>query len=140
MIIGYTAGAFDLFHVGHLNLLKKSKENCDKLIVGITTDELIFQTKHKHPFVSLKDRMEIISSIKYVDQVVVQDDLDKVKAWERYKYDILFSGDDWKGNPRWLDYERRLKQCGSGIDIMYFSYTNSVSSTKLQDIINNYVI
>lgn len=140
MIIGYTAGAFDLFHIGHLNLLKKSKENCDKLIVGVTTDELIFQTKHKHPFFCLNERMEIISSIKYVDQVVIQDDLDKVKAWEKYKYDILFSGDDWKGNPRWLDYEKRLKQCGNVVKIIYFPYTKSTSSTKLQEIINNCLI
>ncbi len=135
MIIGYTAGAFDVFHIGHLNLLKRAKENCDYLIVGVTTDELIQATKNKSPLATLDERMEILRQIKYVDQVVVQDDLDKVAAWERYHYDKLFSGDDWCGNPRWKKYEQELKKIG--VDVIYFPYTKTISSTKIKDFIMN---
>jgi glycerol-3-phosphate cytidylyltransferase len=135
--VGYTAGAFDMFHIGHLNLLKRSRENCDRLVVGITTDELIQQTKNKKPIIPFVERVEIVRQCKYVDEVVVQDDLDKVKAWNRLHYDVLFSGDDWRGNPRWTDYEKRLKVAGA-CRIIYFPYTQSVSSTKLSKIINDY--
>lgn len=132
-VVGYTAGAFDLFHIGHLNLLKKAKENCDYLIVGVTTDELIESTKGKRPFVPLSERIDILKSCKYVDRVVVQDDLDKFEAWKNYQYNILFSGDDWKDSQRWLDYERKLKEVGS--KIQYFPYTKTTSSSKIQKVI-----
>jgi glycerol-3-phosphate cytidylyltransferase len=133
-IIGYTAGAFDLFHIGHLNLLRRAKDGCDHLIVGVTTDELIQKTKKKKPIVPFSERFEIISSIRYVDEVVVQDDLDKVLAWKRYRYDILFSGDDWKGNPRWIGYETELGKVG--VRIVYFPYTKSTSSTAINQVLN----
>lgn len=132
-VIGYTAGAFDLFHIGHLNLLKSAKAHCDHLIVGVTADELILTTKGKRPFIPLAERMEIIKSIVYVDEVVIQNDLDKVKAQEKYRYDILFSGDDWKSSPRWLDYKKQLDK--KNIPIKYFSYTKSTSSSKIQNLI-----
>lgn len=106
--IGYTAGAFDLFHIGHLNLLKRAKENCNYLIVGVTTDELIETTKGHKPAIPLAERMEILKACKYVDEVVIQDDLDKILAWEKFHYNILFSGDDWKNDKRWQGYEREL--------------------------------
>jgi glycerol-3-phosphate cytidylyltransferase len=132
--VGYTAGAFDMFHIGHLNLLKRAKEHCEKLIVGVSTDELIQETKAKKPVIPFADRMEILRQCKYVDEVVVQDDLDKVKAWEKLRFDVLFSGDDWRDNPRWIKYEEQLMACGKGIPIVYFPYTYAISSTKLSKI------
>jgi glycerol-3-phosphate cytidylyltransferase len=137
MRVGYTAGAFDMFHIGHLNLLRRAKENCDHLIVGITTDELIIKTKSKKPIIPFEERVAIVSACGYVDEVVAQDNLDKVKAWEKLHYDILFSGDDWKGNPRWLEYEKSLKRLGA-VPVVYFPYTESISSTNLAKIINEY--
>lgn len=134
-VVGYTAGAFDLFHIGHLNLLKKAKENCDYLIVGITTDELIEKTKGKRPFVPLSERIDIVSNCKFVDKVVVQDDLDKFEAWKNYQYNVLFSGDDWKNAPRWIEYEEKLNSVGARIE--YFQYTKTTSSSKIQKIIEN---
>jgi len=133
-LVGYTAGAFDLFHIGHLNLIKHSKENCDYLIVGVTTDELIQKTKNKKSVIPFSERFEIVSSIRYVDEVVVQDDLDKVLAWKKYHYNRLFSGDDWKRNPRWIGYEIELSKVG--VDVVYFAYTKSTSSTILQEVLN----
>ena len=136
--IGYTAGAFDLFHIGHLNLLRKAKENCNYLIVGVTTDELIESTKGKKPFIPLQERIEILRAVEFVDEVVIQDDLDKFKAWEKYHFNILFSGDDWKGNERWLGYEKKLAEVG--VKVQYFNYTNTTSSTQIQAIINSEII
>ena len=137
MKIGYTAGVYDLFHIGHLNLLKNAKSRCDYLIVGLTTDELV-QYKGKSPIITLKERMEIVSAIKYVDEVVIQDDLDKVKAWEKYHYDVIFVGDDWKGSDSWNEYERRLNERGA--KVCYLPYTKTTSSTLitkvLKDLIN----
>ena len=129
--IGYTAGAFDLFHIGHLNLLRRAKERCSHLIVGVTTDALVEQTKGHKPAIPLAERMEIVKSCKYVNEVVIQDDLDKVLAWQKYHFNVLFSGDDWKGNPRWVEYERRLNElCWGGVFI-YLPYTRTSSSSKI---------
>lgn len=133
-VVGYTAGAFDLFHYGHLSLLQKARAACDRLIVGVTTDELIAKTKGQPPLSSLEERMAILSSIKCVDEVVVQDDLDKVKAWEKYRYNVLFSGDDWKGVARWQGYEAALQE--KNVPVVYFPYTQTVSSTDLRKTIS----
>ena len=133
MIIGYTAGAFDLFHIGHLNLIKRAKEKCDYLIVGVTTDDLIFKTKNKRPVIPYEERAEIISSLKYVDRVVPQDDLDKVKAWEKYDYNVLFSGDDWKTSARWQGYITELKK--HNVEVVFFPYTKTTSSTLLTQVL-----
>ncbi len=127
---GYTAGAFDVFHIGHLNLLKKAKQHCDYLIVGVTTNELIQETKNKQPLSNLKERIEILRAIKYVDKVVVQDSLDKIEAWKKHRYDILFSGDDWRTSQRWKEYETELNNLGA--KVVYFPYTKSISSSALQ--------
>lgn len=135
MIIGYTTGVYDLFHIGHLNLLKHAKEHCDYLIVGITSDEAALY-KNKKPFIPQEERMEIVKAIKYVDEVVLQEDLDKIKAWEKYRYDILFVGSDWQGTEKWNEYEKLLNE--KGARVIYLPYTKSTSSTILQNTIKNF--
>ena len=128
MVIGYTAGVYDLFHVGHLNLLKNAKGMCDKLIVGVTTDELVTY-KGKHSMIPFEDRLEIVRSIKYVDAVVPQDDMDKLTMCKKLGASFLFVGDDWYGTEKWQAYEKEFKACG--IKIIYFPYTKGISSTKI---------
>lgn len=135
MIIGYTAGAFDLFHIGHLNLLKKAKNNCDYLIVGVTTDDLILRTKNKKPVIPYEERCAILTELRCVDKVVMQDDLDKVKAWEKYNYDILFSGDDWQNSPRWKRYVENLNN--KNVKVIFFPYTKTTSSTLITKVLQD---
>lgn len=128
MIIGYTAGVFDLFHIGHLNLLMNAKGLCDKLIVGVTTDELV-KYKHKVAVIPFEDRIEIVRNIKCVDAVVAQEDMDKLAMCKKLKVNILFVGDDWYLTDKWKIYEEEFKK--EGIKIIYFPYTKGVSSTKI---------
>lgn len=128
MVIGYTAGVYDLFHIGHLNLLKNAKGMCDKLIVGVTTDNLVTY-KGKHAMIPFEDRIEIIRSIKYVDGAVPQADMDKLSMCKKLGASILFVGDDWYGTQKWQDYEREFYK--AGIHIVYFPYTKVVSSTLI---------
>ena len=134
MVIGYTSGVYDLFHVGHLNLLRNAKNMVDKLIVGVSTDELV-EYKHKRPVISFNERIEIVNSIKYVDLAVPQVNLDKVEAFDRYKFDFLFVGDDWFKDEKWNDYEKRLNQ--KGAKVVYFPYTKSTSSTLINQTLEN---
>ena len=133
MIIGYTTGVYDLFHIGHLNLLKNAKGMCDKLIVGVTIDELVAY-KGKQAMIPFEDRIEIVRSIKYVDAAVPQYDMDKLAACKKLKANILFVGDDWYDTPKWQDYERQFKE--AGIEIVYFPYTKGVSSTQITRALN----
>ena len=126
--IGYTAGVFDLFHVGHLNLLKNAKGMCDKLIVGVTVDELVAY-KGKKAMIPFEDRIEIVRSIKYVDAVVPQYDMDKLNMCKKIGATTLFVGDDWYGTEKWKKYEEEFKK--EGISIVYFPYTKGVSSTRI---------
>ncbi len=112
--IGYTTGVFDLFHIGHLNLLRKARENCDYLIVGVTADELV-SYKHKKAVIPFEERIKIVEAIRYVDEVVPQSDMDKFEAWERLQFDIMFVGDDWKGHPKWSKYEKQFSDVGVSI-------------------------
>lgn len=128
--IGYTTGVYDMFHIGHLNLLKRAKEQCDFLIVGVSTDELVMKTKNKVPIIPFEERMEIVKSIRYVDKVVPQMDKDKFGAWEKLKFDVMFVGDDWKGKPLFQDAEKKLNAVG--VDVVYFPYTKHISSTQLR--------
>ena len=130
MQLGYTAGAFDLFHIGHVKLLKAASSLCDKLVAGVSTDELILGRKGKQCVVPLADRMAIVQACRYVNAVIPQDDLDKYAAWERLHYDLLFVGDDWFGEPRWQDYEQKLS--AHGVRVVYLPYTRGVSSTQLR--------
>lgn len=133
MITGYTTGVFDLFHIGHLNLLKNAKGLCDKLIVGVTVDELVTY-KGKHALIPFEDRIEIVRSCKYVDAVVPQYDMDKLSACKKIGADVLFVGDDWYGTEKWKIYEKEFTQ--EGIRIVYFPYTRGISSTKINNALN----
>ena len=126
MIIGYTTGVYDLFHYGHLTLLKNAKSMCDKLIVGVTSDELV-SYKNKKAVIPFNERSELIKNIKYVDQVVIQDNMDKFSAWKKLKFDVMFVGDDWFGDSRWEELDNKFKLLG--VKIIYFPYTKGVSST-----------
>lgn len=128
MTIGYTTGVYDLFHIGHLNLFKNAKGLCDKLVVGVTVDELVTY-KGKHAIIPFEDRIEIVRSIKYVDAAVPQYDMDKLSACKKLGASILFVGDDWYGTDKWEEYERTFKE--NGIRIVYFPYTRGVSSTQI---------
>lgn len=128
--VGYTAGVFDLFHIGHLNLLRNARARCDRLIVGVSTDELVIEAKGKTPVVPFTERVAIVESMLFVDDVRGQDDLDKVAIWQELRYDVLFVGDDWKGTDRWRSYEARLAEFGAVVE--YLPYTKTTSSTRLQ--------
>lgn len=129
-IIGYTAGVYDLFHVGHLNLLKNAKGMCDRLVVGITTDDLV-QYKGKNAMIPYDDRAEIVRSIKYVDAVVPQQDMDKLSMCKKLGASYLFVGDDWYNTEKWNKYEEEFYK--EGIKIIYFPYTQGISSTKITE-------
>ncbi|MBR3200989.1 MAG: adenylyltransferase/cytidyltransferase family protein [Mogibacterium sp.] len=130
MVIGYTTGVYDLFHIGHLNLLKNAKGMCDKLIVGVTVDELVAY-KGKQAMIPFEDRIEIVRSIKYVDAAVPQYDMDKLTACKKLGAKYLFVGDDWYGTEKWKEYEKEFTR--EGIQIIYFPYTKGVSSTRISE-------
>lgn len=133
MIIGYTAGVYDLFHIGHLTLLKNARGLCDKLIVGVTVDELVLY-KGKHAMIPYSDRAEIIRAIKYVDAVIPQYDMDKLAMCKKLKANVLFVGDDWYETEKWKQYEEEFTR--EGIKIVYFPYTKGVSSTQISKALN----
>ena len=129
--IGYTTGVFDMFHVGHLNLIERAKKQCDFLIVGVSTDELVEEYKHKVTVIPFEERARIVSAIKYVDGVVPQLTMDKYNAWEILHFDVLFHGDDWKGSDTYNKIEEKLRSVG--VEFIYFPYTQGISSTELRD-------
>lgn len=133
MIIGYTSGVYDLFHIGHLNLLRNAKAMCDKLVVGVTTDELMAEYKKHKTIIPFTERCEIVRSIQYVDAVVPQYTMDKMGAWERLKFDVVFVGDDWFQTPKWEKIEADFKAVG--VRVVYFPYTKGISSTILNGIL-----
>ena len=128
MNIGYTSGVYDLFHIGHLNILRNAKGMCDKLIVGVTTDELVLY-KNKRAVIPYIERLAIIDAIKYVDSVVPQENMDKFEMWKKLKFDILFVGDDWYLDSKWKDLEKKF--ISVGVRVIYFPYTKGTSSTLL---------
>lgn len=130
MVIGYTTGVFDLFHIGHLNMLKNASSLCDKLIVGVTTDELV-SYKNKRAVIPFEERLEIVRNIKYVDAAIAQSDMDKFTMWKKIKFDIMFVGDDWFKTPKWEDLETKFSLVG--VKIIYFPYTQGTSSTILNE-------
>lgn len=132
--IGYTTGVYDMFHIGHLNILKRAKEQCEFLIVGVTSDELCYSRKGKYPIICEEERIEIVSAIKYVDKVVVQSDMDKVSAVKKYNVDAVFVGSDWKGTPSWENYEKEFLQYGCSV--VYLEHTEGISSTILRERMN----
>lgn len=128
--IGYTPGVFDMFHIGHLNLIRRARERCDYLIVGVATDELSIRQKGKRPLVPFLERVEIVQSIRYVDQVVPYDTPDRLDAWARLKFDIFFKGDDWKDLPSSKELEKKFSEIG--VEAVYLPYTQHRSSTLLR--------
>lgn len=130
MIIGYTTGVFDLFHIGHLNMLKNAKAMCDKLIVGVTTDELV-SYKNKKAVIPFEERLEIVRNIKFVDAAIAQETMDKFEAWKKLKFDLMFVGDDWYNSDKWNNYEKQFNEVG--VRIIYFPYYNGTSSTLINE-------
>lgn len=131
--VGYTCGVFDLFHVGHLNLLEKCKEQCEYLIVGVCNDDYVENVKHKEPVINENDRVRILKALKVVDDaklVTIEETNDKMLALEKFKFDVLFSGDDWKGSQRYLKTEREFAKLG--VSIEYFPYTQGISTSELK--------
>ena len=133
--IGYTTGVFDMFHIGHLNILKRAKEQCEYLIVGVTTDELCEKRKNKRPIICEAERVEIVKSIKYVDKVILQDNMDKIKPVVEHKVSAVFVGSDWKGTSSWTEYEKEFAKVGC--DVVYLEHTEGISSTILRERLND---
>lgn len=136
MIIGYTTGVYDMFHVGHLNILKRAKAQCDYLIVGVSTDELVEHDKRHRPIIPFEDRCRIVEAIKYVDEVVPQVDKDKLAAYHRLdkKFHKMFVGSDWQGTEAWQRYEDQFAPLG--VEIIYLPHTDGISSTMLREKLN----
>lgn len=134
MVVGYTTGVYDLFHVGHVNLLRNAKSMCDRLIVGVTVDELVAY-KNKRAVIPFEERIEIIRACRYVDLAVPQQSMDKLDAVDRYKFDIMFVGDDWYKTEKWEEIDRQFQQ--RGVRIMYFPYTKTTSSTLINSTLEN---
>jgi glycerol-3-phosphate cytidylyltransferase len=130
MVIGYTTGVFDLFHIGHLNMLKNAAALCDKLIVGVTTDELV-SYKGKKAVIPFHERLEIVRSIKFVDAAIPQEDMNKIAARDKLNFDIMFVGSDWHGTNKWVKIEKELKE--KGVKIIYFPYTQGTSSSLINE-------
>lgn len=133
--IGYTTGVFDMFHIGHLNILRRARMECDHLIVGVTTDELSFSRKNKYPIIPFLERIQIVENIKFVDEVVPQSTMDKMEAWRNLKFDRMFVGGDWKGTEQWKSLEEDFNELG--VEIIYFPYTEHTSSTKLRAVVDS---
>lgn len=134
-VIGYTTGVYDMFHIGHLNVIKRAKERCDYLIVGVSTDELVKGEKGKTPVIPYAERAAIVKAIKYVDKVVPQRDKNKVEAWKKYHFNKMFVGSDWQGTPQWKQFEEQFAPLG--VEIVYLPHTDGVSSTQLTTVIKD---
>ena len=134
MIVGYTTGVFDLFHIGHLNLLRNAKKLCDKLIVGVSSDELVLY-KNKKAVIPYDERIEIVRSIRFVDLVIPQQDMDKFGMWEKLKFNIMFVGDDWFNGKKWKALDSQFEKVG--VKIIYFPYTQGTSSTLINETLQN---
>lgn len=133
-VTGYVPGVYDMFHIGHLNILRRAREQCDVLIAGAVTDDVVERTKGRRPVVPLSERMEILSSLTVVDHVAADDcGADKLPMWQRLHFDLLFKGDDWRGTPKGDQLEASLRAVGA--DVVYFPYTETTSSTLLRDLI-----
>lgn len=131
MIIGYTTGVYDLFHIGHLNILRKAKEQCDYLIVGVSTDKLVQSYKHKLPIIPFEQRMAIVEAIRYVDKVVPQTSMDKFIAWQDLHFDVMFHGSEWQGTELYNKYEKEFASVG--VKIIYLPHTDGISSSILRN-------
>lgn len=129
--IGYTTGVFDMFHIGHLNILRRAKAHCDHLIVGVSTDDLVQSYKNKTPIIPFEQRMAIVGAIRYVDEVVPQTTMDKMEAWMHLHFDVMFHGNEWQGTDLYNDYVRRFGEVG--VEVMFLPHTDGISSSILRD-------
>lgn len=132
--VGYTTGVYDMFHIGHLNIIRRAKEECEFLIVGVTTDKLCEKRKQKLPIICQDERVAIVEAIKYVDKVVLQTNMDKLEVVKKYNIDVVFVGSDWKGTSSWIEYEKEFKKFGC--DVIYFDHTDGISSSILRERLN----
>ena len=132
MIVGYTSGVYDLFHIGHLNLLRNARAMCDKLVVGVTTDELV-SYKNKKSVIPFEERLEIVRANQYVDAAIPQTSMNKFEMWEKLRFDVMFVGDDWFASDKWKEFDEQFKSVG--VKIVYFPYTKGVSSTLLNEVL-----
>jgi len=132
--IGYTQGTYDLFHIGHLNLLEHAKELCDFLIVGINSDELVKSYKNKNVHICAKDRARIVKALKVVDDVIITNTLDKIELYKKLNYDVIFIGNDWEGSQRWSETEKELSKFG--VPVKYLPHTNGISTTIISQQLN----
>lgn len=135
--LGYTTGVFDMFHIGHLNILRNAKAQCEYLIVGVSTDEVVQTYKHKTPIIPFKERMAIVEAIKYVDKVVPQTTMDKFAAWEKIHFEAIFHGDDWRGSEMYNEIEKKLNSVG--VDMVFLPHTDGTSSTMLKDVLKKFL-
>lgn len=135
IVIGYTTGVYDMLHVGHINLLNRAKSLCDKLIVGVSVDELVQSYKNKTPIIPFEQRIKIIENIKSVDMAIPQYDMDKIAACKKLKVDYLFVGDDWYETDKWKAYEKELEKLGT--KVIYLPYTSGISSTAMREKLKN---
>lgn len=129
--IGYTTGVFDMFHIGHLNILKRAKEQCEYLIVGVSTDEVVRNYKHKKPVIPFEERLAIVEAIKYVDKVIPQTSMDKIASVKQINANVVFVGSDWKGTDKWKEYEKQFHSVNCSV--VYLPHTDGISSTILRD-------
>lgn len=133
--VGYTDGVYDMFHIGHLNMIEAAKKECEFLIVGVHSDDVVETYKHRRPIINENDRKRIIESMKGVDKAVINQFRDKMKLWELYHFDVIFIGDDWKGTERWIQFEKDLAKVG--VDVVYVPYTKGISTTEIREKIMN---
>ena len=134
--VGYTSGVYDMFHIGHLNILERAKQECDYLIVGVTSDELCLSRKGKLPIINQNDRIKIIQAIRYVDKAIFQETMDKIDVIKKYGVDAVFVGSDWKGTPSWNEYENEFSKVGCSV--VYLDHTDGISSTILREKLNQH--
>ena len=133
-VTGYVPGAWDMFHIGHLNILQRAREHCDFLIAGVVTDDALLQAKGKLPIIPLEERMDVVRAMTVVDRVVVDTSSNKIDAWKSYGFDVLFKGDDWRGTAKGDRLEAQMASVG--VEVHYFPYTVQTSSTKLRALIS----
>lgn len=129
--VGFTDGVYDMFHVGHLNMIREAKKRCDYLIVGVHSDEIVEGYKNRKTIINENDRREIVGAIKEVDKAVINYTRDKIALWEKYHFDVIFIGDDWKGTERWINFERELAKIG--VTVEYIPYTKGISTTQIRE-------
>ena len=135
MKIGYTCGVYDMFHIGHLNLFERCKQQCDYLIVGVCSDDYVKEYKNKAPVIDEESRARIVGALKCVDEAVIistEETVNKLLAWNKFKFNVLFSGDDWKGTERFYRTEQEFKEKGIDLEMVFFPYTKGVSTTQLR--------